>query len=125
MSAVTMIALQILWEDVNPLQNEFKHLGGKLKYLLHICLRWVIHQSDQGVEVDKKFSSYKLCTLECWFKASEFTLCYFLNVVKHGHLVSIIEAELSESSLGLASVSLGILSERGYPWGANPHDLKK
>jgi hypothetical protein len=110
-----LVTLLVAWEYVYPKEDELEYLNTKLKNFLDVRLRWSRDKSKERIIVYKEFSSEKLSALKRRGKASEFTFSYLLDLVKHGDLVGIVEAELSEGRLRLACISLSISSKRSYP----------
>lgn len=90
-----LVALVVAWEHVYPLEDKLEYLNAKLKNFLDVRLRWSRDKSEQRIIVDKEFSPDKLSALKSRGKTSELTFSNLLNLVEHGHLVSIVEAELS------------------------------
>lgn len=118
-----LVAFLVAWEHFYPLEDQLEYLDAKLKNFLDVRLRWSGDKSEERIIVNKEFSSEKLSALKSRRKASEFTFSHLLDLVKHGDLVGIVEAELSQGSLGLASVPISISSKRSYPWWTDSHDL--
>jgi len=110
-----LVALFVAWEYFYPLEDELENLDTKLKNFLDVRLRWSRDKSEERIIVYKEFSSEKLSALKRRGKASEFTFSHLLDLVKHGDLVGIVEAELSKGRLRLASVPFSISSKRSYP----------
>lgn len=98
-------------DEVQPLDAELEHLSGKFKYFLSVTLRWLIHQRDQGVEVNVQLAADELSALIRILEALEVRLDHSLHPIEEHHLVRVVEVEVAKRHLALACVALRVFSE--------------